>query len=153
MVAAAWCGARIRLEGRAQAGREQPGPGGERLKLRLEASQNILTVARRHLPGSEPALRSLREDAETISAKGSLPDRAKAAQNARTHALQLLKLLEGTPSVKEDSRDSMYVLQLLPQQLEQSAAGGWQEEYNLRADGYNQGLKGSFQAGWRGWWA
>lgn len=119
----------------------------ERLKLRLETSQNILTVARRHLPGSEPALRSLREDAEAISAKGSLPDRAKAAQNARTHALQLLKLLEGTPSVKEDSRDSMYVLQLLPQQLEQSAAGGWQEEYNLRADGYNQGLKGSF-SGW-----
>lgn len=119
----------------------------ERLALRLEASQNILTVARRHLPGGEPLLRNLKTDVETLSGRGSLKDRAEAAQDAQTHGGQLLKLLADSPSVMEDSRDSMYVRQLLPQQLEQSSASGWHEEYNLRADQYNQGLKGSF-SGW-----
>lgn len=117
----------------------------DRLKARGEVAANILAVAKRHLPPSEPLVQGLKADMEQLAdKKNGLADKLAASGKLSRDALLLLNLLDRQPTLIGDSRDSMYVKQLLPQQLEQTASAGWEAEYNLQADNYNRGLENSF---------
>lgn len=119
----------------------------ERLSLRKQAGANLLVVAKRHLPAEEALLSKLQGEVEALGSKASLVARTSAAANMQQTATQLFEALQQVPGLQQDSRDSMYVNQLLPQQLEQSAPSGWHDEYSLQAHSYNQRLQGSF-SGW-----
>ena len=116
----------------------------ERLGELREAGANLLVVAKRHLPASDPMILSLDGSVKALNAKSSIAARYAAGEQMSGEANLLLAHLLELPSVQADERDLGYVKGLLPQRLEQAAADAWREEYNARADIYNQGLKGSF---------
>lgn len=114
------------------------------LSARREVGANILTVARRHLPAGDPLLLSVQEALNGIAQTGSLSQRARANQTLQEGMDGLLAELRQLPSLMADERDSMYVNQLLPQAMEQSAHLTEQAEYNLQAERFNRDFTNSF---------
>lgn len=114
------------------------------LQARYEAGNNVLTVAARHLPGSDPAVTSLAEQVKKL--KQPIPLEEKAQANARLgqDAQDILTRLAALDSLKRDERDLSYVAQLLPQALEQSAIWADEAAYNTAAAGYNKRLQTTF---------
>lgn len=116
----------------------------EVLDARREVGFNILTVARRHLPAEHPMLLSLQTALADLSQAESLSQRAHANESLQADMKSLLEELKQLPSLTADERDSMYVNQLLPQAMEQSARMTEQAEYNLQAERFNRGFDTSF---------
>lgn len=114
---------------------------------RVETGNNLLTVARRHLPQGDAQLEAVAKDVGDLSATGQWQQKMSANARLEADAKALLKALEALPSVQEDSRDMGYVTGLLPQALEQSAQWADAGKYNEAAAAYNQRLNGSF-SGW-----
>lgn len=110
---------------------------------RVEAGYNLLTVARRHLPKSDPMIKAVEADILDLSAQGQLQRKTEANIRLETHAKDLLKALEQTPTVRADLRDLAYVTGLLPQALDQSAQWADAAKYNQAAEAYNERLNGS----------
>lgn len=109
-----------------------------------EVAYNIATVAKRHISPDDPLLQSIRESLQVLESGESLPRKAAANQRLAADAQQVLTKLESLSSVQNDERDSMYVENLLPQALEQSAQWTQETLYNQRALSFNKGLQGSF---------
>lgn len=116
----------------------------ERLTELRETGANLLVVARRHLPESDPLIQELDAGVKALAGKTPLRTRYALGEQLGSTAKLLLTQLGQQPTVQADERDLGYVQGLLPQRLEQAAADAWREEYNARADIYNQGLSSSF---------
>lgn len=116
----------------------------EVLSARREVGANILTVARRHLPASDPLLVSLQAALTDLNQSSALTRRAQANETLQSGMKNLLDELRQLPSLSADERDSMYVNQLLPQAMEQSARMTEQAEYNLQAERFNRSFDTSF---------
>ncbi|MBR4361051.1 MAG: TPM domain-containing protein [Clostridia bacterium] len=133
------------------------------LSRRVEAANSLLTVARRHLPDTDEAIRALTEDRDTLANQSSLAEKAEANRRFAQHAEALLALLAQQPSVQQNARDLAYVAQpgYLRTVLQNSEAQASEDQftqavqsfsdavaqYNLAADDYNRELNGSF-SGW-----
>ncbi len=120
----------------------------EMLTTRIETANNILTVALRHVDEKDDFVQAVRKNKEVLSdKKADLSLKANAnkclTQNAHT-LLQNLSLLD---SVKEDSRDLMYVSQMLPQMLDDSLKYVVQNQYNQLAKEYNDRFNSSLLSG------
>lgn len=122
------------------------------LQTRVESAYNVLAVARRHLPEDDEAyLRVVRDrnDLEGGSnpAWDNLSQKAKANDALTVDAAALLDKLAQLDSVKNDSRDNMYVTSYLPQMLAQSEQKTAGAAYNQAAADFNGRMKGTF-SGW-----
>ena len=122
------------------------------LQTRVESAYNVLAVARRHLPEDDEAyLRVVRDrnDLEGGSnpAWDNLSQKAKANDAFTVDAAALLDKLAQLDSVKNDSRDNMYVTSYLPQMLAQSEQKTAGAAYNQAAADFNGRMKGTF-SGW-----
>ncbi len=110
------------------------------LHTRIETANNVLTVASRHLPEGDEMLVALRKDRAVLESKVQLSEKADANNALGTHARALLTALAALDSVKNDSRDLMYVTSLLPQMLEESEERTSQAAYNEVARDFNERL-------------
>lgn len=111
---------------------------------RVETGNNLLTVARRHLPEGDELLSSVTRDVQMLTSQAPLPQRAEANLRLEKDGRSLLGALENNPSVQADSRDLGYVTGLLPQALEQSAQWADAGKYNEAAGAFNKRLSGTF---------
>ena len=122
------------------------------LQTRVESAYNVLAVAKRHLPETDEAyLRVVRDrnDLEGGSnpAWDNLSQKAKANDALTVDATALLDKLAQLDSVKNDSRDNMYVTSYLPQMLAQSEQKTAGAAYNQAAADFNSRMNGTF-SGW-----
>ena len=113
------------------------------LHTRVESAYNLLTVANRHLEGSDPLIKSVARERDVLEGKSSLKEKAAANEQLTADAAALLERLAALPSVQNDSRDSMYVADYLPQMLSESESLTTKANYNTAAREFNQSLKGS----------
>lgn len=116
----------------------------ERLTELRETGANLLVVARRHLPETDPLYKEVEVLVKALATQKPLSARYAESEQLSGKANLLLQELRQQPSVQADERDLGYVDGLLPQRLDQASAAAWRDEYNARADIYNQGLTGSF---------
>jgi hypothetical protein len=114
------------------------------LTTRREVIANILTVAARHLPKDDALIAEVEKDKDLLAGTQSLPLKAEANERLSQNARELLAKLAKTPSVVSDVRDSMYVNQMLPQALEQSASMVQEAAYNNQAESFNRQISESF---------
>ena len=114
------------------------------LTTRREVITNILTVAARHLPKDDALIAVVEKDKNLLAGTQSLPLKAAANERLSQNAQALLAALAKTPSVVSDVRDSMYVNQMLPQALEQSASMVQEAAYNAQAESFNRQIGESF---------
>ena len=114
------------------------------LTTRREVIANILTVAARHLPKDNALTLEIEDDKNLLSGAQSLSLKAAANERLSRSAQELLAVLAKTPSLVSDVRDSMYVNQMLPQALEQSASMVQEAAYNIQAESFNRQLSASF---------
>lgn len=117
------------------------------IRLRAESAYNLMTVARRHLPEGDEAVESVRACWRMLAdEKGvyALDHKAQASENLTAAAEKLLARLAALDSVKQDSRDSMYVQSLLPQMLRESEQITAGAAYNQAAAQFNRELRGSY---------
>ncbi|MBQ9265080.1 MAG: hypothetical protein IJ189_12855 [Clostridia bacterium] len=117
------------------------------LQTRVESAYNLLTVASRHLPESDEAVRNVTKDRDTLAGKAALKTKAAANESLSADAALLLQKLSALSSVQQDSRDQMYVDSYLPQMLAQSEFLTVKANYNTAAREFNESLKGSL-SGW-----
>lgn len=114
------------------------------LEARVEVAYNILTVAKRHMTSDNALIKAVEKDRNVLEGDGTLREKAIANERFTGNASALLSALEAVESVKNDSRDSMYVSQLLLQALIQSQERTAQAEYNQAASDFNDRLDSSF---------
>lgn len=114
------------------------------LTTRREVIANILTVAARHLPKDNALVREIEDDKNLLSGSQSLSLKAAANERLSQNAQELLAVLAQTQSLVTDVRDSMYVNQMLPQALEQSASMVQEAAYNTQAESFNRQISASF---------
>ncbi|NLD83505.1 MAG: LemA family protein [Clostridiales bacterium] len=117
------------------------------LQTRVESANNVLTVASRHLPGSDDLLLQVSRDRDILAGKASLREKAAANEALTRDASALLEQLSSLTSVQADGRDLMYVSSYLPQMLAESESLTAKANYNTAAREFNESLKGSF-SGW-----
>ncbi len=117
------------------------------LQTRVESAANVLTVASRHLDGSDSLLQQVSRERAVLAGKASLKEKAAANEALTRDAAALLEQLSSLSSVQEDSRDLMYVSSYLPQMLAESESLTAKANYNTAAKEFNESLKGSF-SGW-----
>ena len=116
----------------------------ENVQQRVETGYNILTVAGRYLPDTDPGVASVKTDLANMQATTK-----EAALNNRFHASEafiidgkaLLDALNSNAAVQADTRDHMYVSLMLPQALEQCGNTAAMTSYNTAAQAYNDGMK------------
>lgn len=116
------------------------------LRARAESAYNLITVAKRHLPENYESLQTVRECQRVLAdEKGAytLAQKAAANESLTAAANALLTGLEGLDSVRQDSRDLMYVQSLLPQMLKESNQTAVGDAYNEAAAQFNQTMTGS----------
>ena len=114
---------------------------------RAESAYNLMTVARRHLPENDEAVESVRACWRMLAdEKGvyALAEKARASETLTAAAEGLLARLSALDSVKQDSRDSMYVQSLLPQMLRESQEITVGAAYNQAAAQFNRELRSSY---------
>ncbi len=114
------------------------------LTTRREVIANILTVAARHLSKDDALIADVEKDKNLLAGTQSLALKAEANERLSQNARALLAKLTKIPSVVTDVRDSMYVNQMLPQALEQSASMVQEAAYNAQAESFNRRISGSF---------
>lgn len=119
----------------------------EMLNTRVESAYNLVTVASRHLGSGDETLSRVIRERDTLAGKASLTEKATANEQLTLDAAALLQTLSQLDSVKQDSRDQMYVTSYLPQMLAESESLTTQANYNQAAREFNQSLKGSV-SGW-----
>ncbi|MBR1585999.1 MAG: LemA family protein [Clostridia bacterium] len=117
------------------------------LQTRVESAYNLLTVAARHMPSGNELLQRVANERDVLEGKYSLREKAKANEGLTGDAAMLLQALAGLDSVKNDSRDRMYVESYLPQMLAESESLTAKASYNTAAKEFNESLRGSF-SGW-----
>lgn len=118
------------------------------LQTRVESANNVLTVARRHIPDTDETLQKVVRDLEDLEGKNaSLSQKARGNENLSLDAKALLSLLSGLESVQTDSRDKMYVENYLPQMLSQSEEKTAGAAYNQAAAEFNSRINHTF-SGW-----
>lgn len=116
------------------------------LRARAESAYNLLTVAKRHLPENHESLQAVGECWQALAdEKGvyTLAQKAAANESLTAAANALLSGLESLDSVRQDSRDLMYVQSLLPQMLKESNQTAAGAAYNEAAAQFNQAMTGS----------
>lgn len=109
------------------------------LNTRIEMGNNLLTVAKRHLPPEDEAMGLIENDIKALNAD-SLAEKAQANEQLGRNSALLLQKLEGLPGVQNDSRDLSYVKGYLPRGFEQSAEWADAGLYNAAARKYNDRL-------------
>lgn len=112
------------------------------MNTRIEMANNLLTVAKRHLPQDDELVLKIRQDIRDLSGE-SLRQKAQANERLDHNSALLLKKLEALDSVKADSRDYSYVTGYLPRGFEQSAQWADAGLYNSAARKYNNELQGT----------
>ena len=118
------------------------------LQTRVESAYNVLAVAKRHLPEDDEAyLRVVRDRNALESANDDLGQKAQANDALTADAAALLDKLAQLESVKNDSRDNMYVTSYLPQMLAQSEQKTAGAAYNQAAADFNSRMNKTF-SGW-----
>ncbi len=125
----------------------------EMLGARREIGNNILTVARRHLPAQDPLLTALSADITQLAEEEGFGRLAAVNADFEKDAQALLSRLCALASVQADERDLMYAQAMLPQALEESARLTEQAEYNREAEDFNQNMDRRFSgriAAWLG---
>lgn len=120
------------------------------LQYRVEAANNLLTVARRHLSADDELVKKVAKDKDALSGRQGLKEmKKKAAANEKLteDAEALLKKLAATDSVRTYNRDLMYVENTIRQQFSESELKAAGAQYNEAAKAFNDSLQGSF-SGW-----
>ena len=124
------------------------------LQTRVESAYNVLAVAKRHVPETDEAYQRVAKDLKDLEDSGktesetTVLSRKAAANDALTvDAAALLDKLAQMETVKNDSRDNMYVTSYLPQMLAQSEQKTAGAAYNQAAADFNNRMKGTF-SGW-----
>ena len=122
------------------------------LQTRVESAYNVLAVAKRHLPEDDEAYLRVVRDRNDLEggSKGvddDLAQKAKANDALTADAADLLNKLARLDSVKNDSRDNMYVTSYLPQMLAQSEQKTAGAAYNEAAADFNGRMNKTF-SGW-----
>lgn len=120
------------------------------LQYRVEAANNLLTVARRHLSADDELVKKVAEDKDALSGRQGLKEmKKKAAANEKLteDAEALLQKLAATDSVRTYNRDLMYVENTIRQQFSESELKAAGAQYNEAAKAFNDSLQGSF-SGW-----
>ena len=118
------------------------------LQTRVESAYNVLAVAKRHLPEDDEAyLRVVRDRNALESTSDDLGQKAQANEALTVDAAALLDKLVQLETVKNDSRDNMYVTSYLPQMLAQSEQKTAGAAYNQAAADFNSRMNGTF-SGW-----
>lgn len=120
----------------------------EMIMLRVETAYNLSTVARRYVSEGDPLYAALQQDLrEMENTDLPLARRGKACDAFLNDAQALLDALKNDDGVQADSRDRMYVMQMLPQAVEQCRNNDDAiSAYDKMAQSYNDGLD-SF-SGW-----
>ena len=122
------------------------------LQTRVESAYNVLAVAKRHLPEDDEAYLRVVRDRNDLEggSKGvddDLAQKAKANDALTADAADLLNKLARLDSVKNDSRDNMYVTSYLPQMLAQSEQKTAGAAYNQAVADFNGRMNKTF-SGW-----
>ena len=121
------------------------------LETRVESAYNVLAVAKRHVPETDEDYRRVSSDLSDLEGGGkdaqALARKARANEALTVDANALLGRLAQMDSVKNDSRDKMYVESYLPQMLAQSEEKTAGAAYNQAAAEFNSRMKGTF-SGW-----
>ena len=118
------------------------------LQTRVESAYNVLAVAKRHLPEDDEAyLRVVRDRNALESTSDDLGQKAQANEALTVDAAALLDKLVQLETVKNDSRDNMYVTSYLPQMLAQSEQKTAGAAYNQAAADFNSRMNKTF-SGW-----
>ena len=113
------------------------------IRARVESAYNLLTVAGRHLPGTDAHMAQLISARDVLESDAPLPQKAAANEALSKSAGEILSALSALPSVQADSRDKMYVESYLPQMLEESEARTAGAAYNTAAAAFNRELEES----------
>lgn len=135
-----WIGEKIRVE-------QTAADLNVMIKTRAESAYNLMTVAKRHLPANDEAIQAVYACWAVLadeSSQHSLSEKAVSSQQLTQSAQALLNKLAGLDSVKQDSRDNMYVQDLLPQMLKESAQITAGAIYNQAAAQFNRELRDSY---------
>ena len=114
------------------------------LHTRVESAYNLLAVARRHLEESDEAVKRVIRDRDILEGSGALRGKAEANEALTKDAQALLDRLAQLDSVKNDSRDQMYVSSYLPQMMEQSEEKTAGANYNQAAVEFNRKMDSTF---------
>lgn len=114
------------------------------LQTRLESANNVLTVAKRHLSTSDAAVQAVIKDRDVLNSGAALEEKLKASASLTEDANALLKKLANQTSVKQDTRDLMYVQDYLPQMLSESQERTAGAYYNAAVRNYNDGLRNTW---------
>ena len=118
------------------------------LQTRVESAYNVLAVAKRHLPETDEAYQRVVQDRSGLEgASDDLAQKAAANDALTVDAAALLDKLSQLDSVKNDSRDNMYVTSYLPQMLAQSEQKTAGAAYNQAAADFNSRMNKTF-SGW-----
>lgn len=110
------------------------------MNTRIEMANNLLTVAKRHLPQDDELVLQIKEDIRMLSGE-SLALKAQANEQLGEHSALLLYRLAALDSVTADARDYSYVTGYLPRGFEQSAQWADAGLYNSAAQKYNDRLQ------------
>jgi len=115
------------------------------IHVRAETAHNLLTVARRYLPGYEALCQSVSgQRAAMLDAALPLADRMQACRAFTQDAKSLLAALSARADVQADSRDQMYAVLMLPQAVEQCEDEAAFAAYDMAAGAYNEELTKTF---------
>lgn len=108
------------------------------------AANNILTVAERHLPADDPDVAALRT--ALAYSRGNLPmDRLWALDDTIGRSADaVLAALRTLGSVQTDERDRMYIDQMLPKAMDETARMLTDAPYNRSAGAFNERLNTQF---------
>ncbi len=115
------------------------------LQTRVETAYNILAVAKRHVPETDEGYQRVSMDLGQLdNAYTDLGRKAEANDALGRDAAALLKALGELDSVKQDSRDKMYVDNYLPQMLSESEQMTVGATYNQAAAEFNGRINRTF---------
>ena len=118
------------------------------LQTRVESAYNVLAVAKRHVPETDEHFSNVKKELSVLeSSAAQLPEKAAANEGLTRDAQALLSHMAALDTVKNDSRDQMYVNTYLPQMLAQSEEKTIGAAYNQAAADFNGRMKGTF-SGW-----
>ena len=115
------------------------------LQTRVESAYNVLAVAKRHVPETDENFVHVKKELTVLeSASATLPEKARANEALTADAQALLSQMTQMDTVKNDSRDKMYVDNYLPQMLSESEQMTVGATYNQAAAEFNGRINRTF---------
>lgn len=119
------------------------------IQLRIETAYNLLTVAGRYVNESDALYAAVQKDLYSMEDGRDRLYMVSAAQFG-ADGKALLSALSARSDVQADSRDYMYVTQMLPQALEQCVSDKTADAYNAAARAYNKHMNSwsTWPSGW-----